>query len=152
MDLVFTGRDAKKAFARFVTEHGAEYLFDVEQPTAEEARTLFAALASAEGLSAALEVSPQRIGHGARIRMLEEAGLPFGELGFAHVNVVCVFGLPKDREMKVVGKHDDDGRWEHVSLVCKETPPASKERIGSASVEEARLLFADAEALSAWDH
>ncbi|MBS2011781.1 MAG: hypothetical protein JST00_02610 [Deltaproteobacteria bacterium] len=152
MDLVFTGPDAKKAFARFVTEHGAEYLFDVEQPAADEARTRFAAIASAEGLSAQLERSPQRIGHGARIRMLEEAGLPFGELGFAHVNVVCVFGLPKDREMKVVGKHNDDGQWEHVSLVCKETPPVTKQRIGSASVEEARLLFADAEALRAWDH
>jgi hypothetical protein len=150
VDLVVTGPDAAKAFAKFVSEHGADDLFDVDRDHLEHTKEHFKE--HCEGLDANIEISKDRIGHGQRLRMLRDAGLPFAELSFAHVNVIAVFGLPKTGELPVVGMHDDEGSWAYVSLVVKPTKAVRETELERLSIEEARFIFADGEALKAWDH
>jgi hypothetical protein len=153
VDLAVSGKDAARAFASFVAKFGARRLYDVDRAHVSRIAADFRKHAKRENLDATVGIAPERIGHGARIRRLKETGLMVAEFSFALVNVVVLFGLPRDRELRVVARRDvDDGAWDYVSLVCNDTPTKSKEEVARLSVEEARFLFADAEALAAWDH
>lgn len=150
-DRMVTGPDAKKALALFAKDNGA-VLFDAQPSYDEDAQRRFADLIGPLGLRATLERSPVRFGHGARIRMLKSSGAPYASFGFAHVNVVCIFGLPQGKELSVVARRDEDDRWRYVSLVCKPTESVSREKVGALSIEEARFMFADPESLAHWEH
>lgn len=151
-DMRVTGPDAAAALVAFVEAHGTGYLFDVNAPQAERAQEMFAAVVDKKGLDAKLEPAPIRIGHGQRVRMLVEAGLSHAGFSFAHVNAITVHGLPNDRVLPVVGRWTDNETWAYVSLVCRPSEPVSSEKIDVLGVEEARMIFADAEALAFWEH
>jgi hypothetical protein len=156
VDLKAEGSDAQSALASYVAAEGASGLFDVTKLQAKGVQKAFAEHAAAAGLDAKLVHAPRRFGHGERIRLLETLGHGHASFGFAHVNVVCVYGLgaaARNGELQVVGTPAEDGdSWEHVSLVCRPTPPVARTRIGVLSVEEARFMFTDPAALAAWDH
>jgi hypothetical protein len=79
-------------------------------------------------------------------------GPAHGSHGAAPVNVVAVYGLPRGRELPVIGRRDDAGAWAFISLLCKETGAVREEHIASLTLEEGRLMFADVKALRSWDH
>jgi hypothetical protein len=52
----------------------------------------------------------------------------------------------------VVAEPTDEGHWAYIRIVISEARPVGIRQLGSIGVDWARFAFADADALSAWEH
>ncbi|MFD8982454.1 hypothetical protein [Streptomyces sp. NPDC059564] len=73
------------------------------------------------------------------------------------VPVVALGGVPTDRHLPVLASRADhcEGvgpRWSEISVRMSEATPQSSVRLSEVGVDWARVLFADTDALNAWQH
>jgi hypothetical protein len=145
-DCRVVGADAAAAAARF-NRQSLTYLYDI--PDVADLRALFDE--SIGGLDAELVEEDRRIPHRERAARAAAAGA-----GDFIINGVwfTVVALSADRALMVVGERDPDNAdaWRWVEVVVSEAPRAVTRKVGLVGVDWARLIVADADALSAWEH
>lgn len=149
VDFEIAGPDAAEA-ARFLARlHPDQSLYDVPASAANAFAQAFENLCRDTGLDATLRQTP-RVPHRERARRTG-AGGGFQAFG---VPAVAVSGLPTDRPLPVEAVTEDrtDGRWRSIEVRVSQAPVASRVRLGVVGVDWARLAFADADAISAWEH
>lgn len=117
---------------------------------------VFAAALEEHELRATLNPLTERIPHGQRIQNALSSGVPFAAAEFHGLWAPLLANVPTSRPLRVFATRVDDGahagRWRHVELEVRPGEAASTEDIGDVPVDCARLGFADAEALAAWQH
>lgn len=128
--------------------------FDLPQAGAAHLRDAVAAICAREGLRA--EVAPvDRMSHLERLGRLLAASPGGAEVPFHGMWGVAVRGLPTGRALPVLGQRmdpagPDAGRWRSVWVQCGDATAVDAMEAGHVLVDEARLLFADPQALGGW--
>ncbi|MET9563569.1 hypothetical protein [Streptomyces tauricus] len=160
-DFLITGPDADTAAHSFGRQPGRA-LHDIPASGVAQLRELFAAHCREQGLDAVLEARAERVPHRERVRRCVEGG--GGRFLMNGVPVVALGGVPPDRPLPVLATDDgivipvDPTHVSPASPASYTTPvsPASHAvksvELGEIRVDWARLLFGDADALSAWQH
>ena len=141
VDFEAVGPDAGAALAYLEHRQPGQSLYDVPASSAEAFVQAFETLAQDGGLDATLRAI-QRVPHRARVRATG-AGGGFQAFG---VPVVAVRGLPADRPLWV------EAVGESIDVILSNAPVATTALLGTVGVDWARLAFADADALSHWEH
>lgn len=158
IDLRIEGPDAAEAGRRFDLSGNPLYLFDRPPPGAglHIIQRKFRACVRKHGLEAKLVRLPERVTHRRRVDLIREVYPAGGEVQFQGIWAVAVSDIPTDRPLQVIGERMPGERyatrWRHVSLVCRRGSVARSEKVGMVMVDEARLMFADVDALGAWRH
>jgi hypothetical protein len=157
VDLRVDGPDADEAGRRFNRSWHPRYWYDIPREKLDDARSQFASFVSSEGLTAELAVVPGAVPHRRRIDLaLEHGAGRFGVLEFFGIQSPVVAGLPRGRVLPVHGfrmREDEfSDRWRWVTAEVNKGDTARTEEIGIVFVDEARLMFADADALQSWKH
>lgn len=155
VDHEIVGPDAERAagLLDLASVHG-RYAFDVPGD-AEVLRERLAAVCAEHGLDA--ELRPiARMPHRERVRALLDRTPTGTEVPFHGMWGVAVRGVLAGRALAVRGERmdpegPDEGRWRSVWVEVAEGEVASSEEIGYVLVDRARLMFADPDALSAWN-
>ena len=103
-------------------------------------------------LDARLTPLPQKVTHRERVDLALEHGHGAGEVFFQGITAIAFLGLPRDRALPVYGERmrpgSYDDRWRRVWLECQPRAKVARtELVGRAAVDEARLMFADVDAL-----
>jgi hypothetical protein len=155
VDFRVEGPNAMEAGRRFDRSWHPGCWYDIPRDKAEEARTQFDAFVAAEELEAELVEVAGGVLHRQRIALaLEHGGGRFGVLEFFGIQSPVVAGVPQDRSLAVHGfwMQDEEfsDRWRWVSIEIGHEETARTEEIGMVFVDEARLMFADADALQGW--
>jgi hypothetical protein len=130
------------------------FVFDVPAKDVRKMRRLVAKRCREHGF--AVRVEPiRRMPHRTRVaRLLDDS--PDGvEVLYGGPSAVAVRGLPADRPLRVRGTRmpessPERGRWHSIWVEVDERPPTRTEDVGYVGVDEARLAFADPDALTAW--
>jgi hypothetical protein len=157
VDFRVEGPSAMEAGRRFDRSWHPRYWYDIPRDKAEEARKQFYAFVAAEELEAELVEVAGGVPHRQRIALaLEHGGGRFGVLEFFGIQSPVVAGVPQDRSLPVHGfwMQDEEfsDRWRWVTIEIGHGETARTEEIGMVFVDEARLMFADADALQEWRH
>jgi hypothetical protein len=130
------------------------YVFDIPAGKVGEMRDLVVSRARQRGF--AVRVEPiARMPHRTRVARLLDDSPDGAEVLYGGPWAVAVRGLPADRPLRVRGVRmpegsPDRGRWHSIWVEVDERPPARTEDVGYVGVDEARLAFADPDALTAW--
>ncbi len=144
-DFVVTGPDADTAAHSFDRQPGRT-LHDIPASGVTRLTELFDAHCREHGLDAALEACAERVPHRERVRRCAERG---GGCFLMHgVPVVALGGLPRDRPLPVLAT----GAGIVVSVDPASASVTKSVELGEIRVDWARLLFGDADALTAWRH
>ncbi|MEU9126993.1 hypothetical protein AB0D08_02560 [Kitasatospora sp. NPDC048540] len=164
VDLAVTGPDAEAA-ARSIDGEPGPVLYDVPVDEVADLTARFIAHCGAAGLDARLEELPDGVPHRDRARRCVARG--GGSFSVSGVPFVALGGLPKDVALPVLatraaydgdGGDDDGGDWEEgdgwarFRVLVRDAPVARSVPLGVIGVDWARLAFADADALAAWQH
>lgn len=157
IDFRVEGPDAMEAGRRFDRSWQPRYWYDVPRDKAEEARAQFAEFVASEGLEAELVEVSGGVPHRERIALaLEHGGGRFGVLEFFGIQSPVVAGVPRDGSLPVYGfwMHDEEfsDRWRWITIEIGDGETTRSKEIGMVFVDEARLMFADADALQEWRH
>jgi hypothetical protein len=155
-DFGLVGPDAEPAGIAF--DHHADplYLCDIPPHGWAGIRRKFNRFVRARGLDARVVRLEQQLTHRARVdRAVARGGA--GGLQFQGIWAAAVGGIPADRVLRVLGEARAEdpyaGRWHQVWLECRPGGRiARSEKVYDVMVDEARLLFGDADALGAWRH
>jgi hypothetical protein len=150
VDFEVVGPDARAAEAMVRGRQAGISLYDVPASSAEDFRSAFDSLCRDANLDAMLRPT-ERVPHRERARRCGTAGGGFLAFG---IPVVAIAGLPRDRPLWVEGIEGvtEGGRWHSIEVVIGDAPVASETRLGEVGVDWARLAFADADAIGAWQH
>ncbi len=156
-DFRIEGKDAERAGKRFDRQWHPGYLFDFPARGFEQVEQSFGECIRQAGFDARLTRLPQKVTHRERVDLALTYGHGAGEVFFQGITAPVLDGLPRDRTLAVYGERmppgSYDDRWRRVWLECQpKAKVARTELIGRAAVDEARLMFADADALGAWQH
>lgn len=97
----------------------------------------------------------ERTPHRERVRLLLSESPGGAEVPFPGGWAVAVRGLPRDRSLRVLGRRmpsdgPDDGRWHSVWVEVSPAQVVHSTPAGHVLVDEARLLWADQDALSSF--
>lgn len=157
VDFRVEGPDAKEAGQQFDRSWQPFYWYDIPRDKAAEAQEQFAAFVKARGLRAELSEISGGVPHRQRVALaLEYGGGRFGTLEFFGIQCPVIAGVPRDRSLPVFGfrmaEEEFSDRWRWVTIEISEGDTARTEGVGSVFVDEARLMFADADALQGWLH
>lgn len=157
VDFRIEGKDAERAGKRFGRQWHPGYLFDIPAHGLEQVEQSFAQCAREAGFDARLTRLPLKVPHRQRVDLAVGYGHGTGEVFFQGITAPVQVGLPRDRPLAVYGERMPagayDDRWRRVWLECQsEAKVARTEFVGRAAVDEARLMFADVEALGQWQH
>jgi hypothetical protein len=157
IDLRIDGKDAERAGRAFGRNWHPRFLYDVPAKALAEVGAGFDACVRQHGLEARLVPLGGRVTHRERVSLALEYGGGAGQLSFHGVWAVAVRGAPADRPLAVFGERmpagPDAGRWRRVHLECRPGASAVRtEQVGDVMVDEARLMFADVDALGHWEH
>ncbi|MFN8194711.1 MAG: DUF2185 domain-containing protein [Nocardioidaceae bacterium] len=130
------------------------YVFDIPRD-APELQERLAAVCGQHGLEASLRVIG-RMPHRERMRRGLDRSPTGIEVPFNGVWAVGVRDVPRDAPLVVYGERmdaqgPDSGRWRSVWVQCAEGEATSSRLIGYVLVDQARLMFADPDALSGWN-
>ena len=130
------------------------YVFDVPAEQVERMRTDIADRCRQAGFDVQVEPIP-RMPHRARVARLLDDSPSGAEVVWHGGWAVAVRGLPLDTQLPVRGVRmpldgPDAGNWHSVSVEVTAEVPARTEDIGYVLVDEARLAFADPDALTDW--
>ncbi len=158
VDFEIAGPDAQAAAAFLARVLPDQSLYDVPASATAAFAEAFAGICRDNGLDAALRAT-DRVPHRERARRAAApvAGVSAGAFQAFGIPAVALGGLPTDRPRWVLAtaESDDeltDGWWSAISLVLSEASVASSTVVGTVGVDWARLAFADAQALGAWQH
>jgi hypothetical protein len=155
VDMEIFGDDAVAAGrATDLAAVAGRYVLDVPVGAVDEMRERVTSRCRELGFRVRVE-PVRRLTNRTRVaRLLDDS--PDGvEVPFGGPWAVAVRGLPADRPLPVRGiRMPDDGpdrgRWQSVWVEVDERAPARTEDVGYVLVDEARLAFADPDALTAW--
>jgi hypothetical protein len=152
IDFEIVGSDAVAAAEFLAQRQPGQTLYDVPASSATAFQSAFETLCRDNGIDATLRPS-ERVPHRERVRRCG-AGGGFQVFG---VPAVALGGLPTDRPLRVEaedGQYGSDvvGRWRSIAVRVTDNPVASSLPLGQVVVDWARLAFADADALGAWEH
>jgi hypothetical protein len=156
-DFRIVGPDAAAAGRAFNRQLHPRYLFDIPAHGVGPIQEQFAALVRERGLDARLVQLKKRIPHRRRIDLALAEGERSGEIFFFGAWGRVVGGVPRRKRLRVLGERlphgqAHEGRWHTVWLECRPGPVARSEPAEHVVVDRARLMFADADALGAWQH
>jgi hypothetical protein len=155
-DFGLVGPDAEQAGIAFDHQADPLSLCDIPRHGWARIRRKFNRFVRARGLDARLVRLKQRLTHRARVaRAVARGGA--GGLQFQGIWAAAACGVPTDRALRVLGEARTEepyaGRWHQVWLECRPGGRiARSEKVYDVMVDEARLLFGDADALGAWRH
>jgi hypothetical protein len=157
VDFRIEGKDAHRAGQQFDRQWHPGFLFDIPSHGLKKVEQTFAEYVRQAGFDALLTPLPQKVTHRERVDLALEHGHGAGEVFFQGITAIAVLGLPRDRPLPVFGERmptgSYDDRWRRVWLECQpKAKIARTEMVGRAAVDEARLMFADVDALGAWQH
>jgi hypothetical protein len=149
VDFEIVGPDAAAATLLLGQRIPGQSLYDVPASSATEFTQAFEALCLEGSLDAALR-ELDRVPHRDRVRRAV-TGRGIGPFTVFGVPAVAVGGLPTDRPLwiEAVG---EDGFWSAMYLVLAEGTATNSSPVGTVGVDWARLAFADADAIAAWEH
>jgi hypothetical protein len=155
VDLRITGDDpvaAGQATGLFAVT--GRYVFDVSASKVDEMRDAVVSAAGRRGFTVQVEPIP-RMPHRTRVARLLDDSPDGAEVRYGGPWAVAVRGLPSDRPLRVRGARmpaDDPycARWHSIWVETDEQAPARTEDVGHVAVDEARLVFAAPDALTAW--
>jgi hypothetical protein len=156
VDLRASGPDALEAVQQFDHASGrGRYVFDVPQERVLDLQQQFGQFVVAHGLEASLEVLAARVPHRTRVTELVDGPAALAEIPFHGMWAVACSGLPRDRPLEISGRRvrapsPVAGRWSCVWLQVSPAPVFRSEPAVTVLVDRARLMFADADALGAW--
>lgn len=153
IDFEVDGPDATEAVNAFGRQPWGPFLYDVPEHGVADTRRDFDAMCVVRGLRASLR-PVERISHRERVRRAVSAG---GSCFMIMGVPVVAASVEATRELPVVGvKVDFGGRvgeqWSVIATTSDDTSPNSTRELGVVGVDYARVLFADADALSSWQH
>jgi hypothetical protein len=156
-DFRIEGKDAERAGKRFDRQWHPGYLFDIPTRGLEQVEQSFAQCIRQAGLDARLTRLPLKVTHRQRVNLALTYGHGAGEVFFYGITAPVLDGLPRDRALAVYGERMPPGtyddRWRRGWLECQpKAKVAQTELVAYAAVDEARLMFADVDALGAWQH
>jgi hypothetical protein len=158
-DFRIEGPDAEKCGRHWDRHWHPLYHFDIPRHGIDEVRKNFAAFAAEHGYDAKLTRLRAKVTHRQRIADALAWGKGTGQVFFQGLEGFTLSGLPTDAPMRVVGERMGGrdsavkNRWRWVDLeVRPERKVASNGRAGHVFVDRARLMFADIDALGAWQH
>jgi hypothetical protein len=130
------------------------YLFDIPADHVEQMRGRVKSRAGEHGFTVRVE-RIARMPHRTRVdRLLSDS--PSGvEVPYGGPWAIAVRGLPAGRPLPVRGVRMPEAspyreRWHSIWVEADGRPPARTEDAGYVGVDEARLVFADPDALTAW--
>lgn len=156
VDFRIVGPDAERAGKAFGRQWNPRFVFDIPPMGVDDTQKSFAACVRKDRLNAKLEKTKQRISHRQRV---DEALAYGGAAGVVQFHGLCAIAAqaPADRALTVLGqrmpKGPDESRWRSVWLECLPRGKSSRsELVGHVAVDEARLMFADVDALGHWQH
>jgi hypothetical protein len=159
VDLRIEGPDAIAAGRAFHRQWNPGWLFDIPRDAMMSLEGSFRRHVLANGWKAHLVALPERVTHLHRVELALEHGGGAGYVQLGGLGCVAVGGVPRDRELEIVGERvsdpsgDDAKRWRRVSIECRpELKVARREPLGEAMVDRARLIIADVDALGGWVH
>lgn len=154
VDFEVTGVDAEAAARSFDRQPGMT-LYDIPGSKVQDLVAMFAEHCRAQGYDAVLTPFPEQVSHRDRTRRAA-AGQRAAGFQFFGIPAVALGGLPNDRPLPVSGVRSlTDGfedRWSRLILHVRDAPAVRSVRVGVVGVDWARLMFADVDALSAWQH
>jgi hypothetical protein len=147
IDFEIVGADAVAAAAAFDRQAGTT-LYDIPRHGIDEFTALFGTLCG--GFDARLQPFSMQVPHRDRVRR----AIASGDDGFliSGVSVVAVGQLPTDRALQVSGIPAADYGWTDIRITASDEPVAGVQAAGAVGVDCARFVFADADALDAWQH
>jgi hypothetical protein len=148
-DFEVVGPDAATA-ARSFNRQSGRTLYDIPQNGATQFIALFDEHCRPLGYQAHLRPFDQQIPHRERARRAIAEGDP--DFLLHGVPVVAIGGLPTDRPLRVVAQATEDEEWAEIRIVVSAEPIAGTRELGDIGVDWARFVFADADALNAWEH
>jgi hypothetical protein len=153
VDFRIEGPDAERA-ARALGRGDARFVFDVPAGAVAATREAFARIAAEGGLDARLVPLPARLPHRLRADLAVGGGGGAGEVFFHGATAVAVEvpagGRPAEIRARRAAPGPDAGRWREVWAEWSAAPVSSSALAGHVIVAQARLMFADADALDAW--
>ncbi|WP_200211070.1 hypothetical protein [Micromonospora coerulea] len=149
VDFEVVGRDADAAARSFDRQSGRT-LYDIPQHGVAEFNSLFDHHCRERGFDASLRAFPRQVPHRDRVRRAVAEGDP--DFLISGVPVIAVGGLPTSGALPVTASRDSDWGWTHFRIVVSDEPVVGIRHLGKIGVDWARLVFADADALSAWVH
>jgi hypothetical protein len=155
-DFELVGPGAEPAGVAFDHQADPRYLCDIPRHGWTRLRRKFNRFVRTRGLDARLARLKQRLTHRARVaRAVARGGA--GGVQFQGIWAAAAGGVPADRALRVLGEARRQepyaGRWHQVWLECRPGGRiARSEKVYDVMVDEARLLFGDADALGSWRH
>jgi hypothetical protein len=158
-DFRIEGSDAQKCGRHWDRQWHPLYHFDIPRHGIDAVRKGFDDFVKEHGYDAKLVRLRAKVTHRQRIADALEFGKGMGQVFFQGLEGFTLSGLPKDVPMRVVGERMGGrdaafrDRWRWVDLeVRPRRKVASSEQAGRVLVDRARLIFADVDALGAWQH
>jgi hypothetical protein len=156
VDFRIDGPDAAQAGRLFDRDANPFYVYDIPGHGIRITQRKFRACVRKHGLDAHLVRLKERVTHRRRVDLIREVYPAGGEVQFQGIWAVAVSDIPTDRPLQVIGERMSGERyatrWRHVLLVCRRGTVARSEKVAMVMVDEARLMFADVDALGAWKH
>lgn len=146
IDFEITGLDAARAARSFDRQSGRR-LYDIPHDAAEKFAAGFDEHCREQGLTASLRPFPQRIPHRERVRHAIAGGDE--DFIITGVPVVSIGDVPA--AARVTATPGQWG-WARFRISFGPEPVASTRQLGAIGVDWARFVFADADALSSWQH
>lgn len=150
LDFQVVGPDLVAATQRFGLTPG--WLYDRPPDFVDT----FSAATAELGLTASLAAAPARIPHRIRVDHAVANDRRCGVVSFHGLWAPAIADLPTSTPLNVYGTRLGEGDyphcWRHIELEVGSTPRTTTEQVGDVMVDWARLAFADADALGAWEH
>jgi hypothetical protein len=152
VDFEVVGPDAVEAARTFNRQSGTT-LYDIPEHGIERTRHDFDAVCAEHGLKASLQPL-ERVPHRERVRRAAPSG---GGGGFLVNGVWVVAAAVETGELPIEGIRVDFGgrvgeQWAVIVIGARSADVASTREIDIVGVDHARVLIADADALSRWQH
>lgn len=147
-DLEIVGPDAWQAGQEFHRQPYPLFLFDI--PDVGRMTKIFSEFCAERRLQATCRPLSRRVPHRERLRLsLENRTSTLVQ--YVGMWAVGVGGLPRDRELRVLGEPmppgEFEGRWRRLILEVESGEVCSEERLDGVMVDHAQLLFGDADFL-----
>lgn len=149
-DVRIIGPDAAEAGRLLARQWHPLWLYDFPKHLISSVEQELRGLTTKHALQASLVASERRIPHPQRTAHALTHGNGAGEIQLFGVPAAVCSGLPTDRECAVFAEGDDRRRV--VVEVRPDAAATSSHVIGHCGVDWARIMFADVEALGAWEH
>ena len=160
-DFRIDGPDAEKCGRHWGRYWHPRFVYDIPRHGIDRVRAAFDEFVAEQEYDATLTKLRARVTHRQRIADALEHGRGAGQVFFQGIEGFAFDDVPKDTPMRVVGERmgGRDGavknRWRWIDLEVRsggKAAPTKSGRAGTVLVDRARLMFADVDALGAWNH